>query len=210
MCAAARVKALNPHCVSAKGNCITIRRNCIETTAENLAVQGLAVGLPPALQPARTDGNIGAIGDGRKQAAGLIHRRRKIGIRKHDNVALCIQDSGPYTIAFAAISGVFKQPDLGGPSAKSRTSCAVESVEPSLTTMTSAGHWLARIAATTDSSVAGIRALSLNAGMTILYLGYSANVLLLPFSMTRQRGKTQDIIPPRGRCGAGAGKEIAR
>jgi hypothetical protein len=53
-----------------------------------------------------------------------------------------------------------------------------------------------------------MRALSLYAGMTMLYLGYSANVPLLPFSMTLQWGKTQDMITPLPWCNADPGKKL--
>ena len=50
------------------------------------------MGLASALKPAGANGDIGAIGDSSKQSAGLIHRRRKIGIGKHDDVALRVQN----------------------------------------------------------------------------------------------------------------------
>ena len=63
--------------------------------------------------------------------------------------------------------------------ANSFTTAAVSSREPSLTTTTSAFQPRARIQSTTERRVAGIRALSLYAGITMLYLGYWATPLLL-------------------------------
>ena len=60
----------------------------VETAPEELPVKWLAVDLASALKPARANGDVGAIGDGGKQAVGLFHRCREIGIGKHDNVAL--------------------------------------------------------------------------------------------------------------------------
>ena len=130
------------------------------------------MGLAAALQPARADGDVGAVGDGGKQALGLLDGRREVGVGEHDHLAERLQHAVAHAVALAAVAGIFKQPDLGRTAGQmSRTTSAVASVEPSLTTMTSASQPLARMQATTASSVAGMRALSLKAGITMLYFG---------------------------------------
>src|SRR5215472_12521177 len=75
--------------------------------------------------------------------------------------------------------------------------------------MTSAGHWLARTHSTTDRSVAGMRALSLYAGITMLYLGYCTNdVHSFPGRCRRHTGKTLVMITRPAARNAPARREM--
>jgi len=47
--------------------------DAVEAAAKKLAIEGLAMGLAAALKPARTDGDVGACGDGGKEPLGLLH-----------------------------------------------------------------------------------------------------------------------------------------
>ncbi len=65
----------------------------VEATAEELAVEGLVDGLPGAVHPARTDGNVGAVGDGVEEALGFFHWGGEIGVGEHDDVAGGLQEA---------------------------------------------------------------------------------------------------------------------
>ena len=57
------------------------------------------MGLAAALEPPRADGDIGAIGNGCKQAIGLIHGRGEIGVSEHHDFALGLQYPGADAVA---------------------------------------------------------------------------------------------------------------
>jgi len=47
----------------------------VEAAPEELAIEGLAVGLARALEPSGADGDVGAGSDGGKEPLGLFHGR---------------------------------------------------------------------------------------------------------------------------------------
>ena len=86
--------------------------------------------------------------DGGEQALGLVHGSGQVGIGKHDHLAESLKQAGADAVAFAAVAGVFEETDFRGGAGKVKDHLAVESVEPSLTTMTSASQPWRRMQAT--------------------------------------------------------------
>ncbi len=86
----------------------------VEAAAEKLPVKRLANGLARALQPAGADGDVGAGGDGGKQALGLLDGRGEIGVGEHHHFAEGVENAVAHAVALAAVAGILEQPDLGG------------------------------------------------------------------------------------------------
>src|SRR5579862_623237 len=59
----------------------------IKYASENLPVEGLALRLQIAAQPARADGNVRAAGDGAEELVRFLDGRRKIGIAEQQQFA---------------------------------------------------------------------------------------------------------------------------
>ncbi len=83
----------------------------VEESAIELAQEWLPLGLQFALQPTRSDGDIGAVANGGEQLVGLIDRRGQIGVGEQHHVAAGVQHAVAHAVAFAAIAGIFQQPD---------------------------------------------------------------------------------------------------
>jgi len=83
------------------------------TAAKELAIEGLALGLAAALQPAGADGDVRALLDGGKEVFSLLNGRREVGVGEQHHIAPRLEHPGAHAVAFAAVAGVFKQPDLG-------------------------------------------------------------------------------------------------
>ena len=79
----------------------------IEAAAKKLTVQGLAVSLAAAFEPAGANGDVGAAGNGGKQALGFFNGGGEIGVREHHDVALGLEDSRTDAVAFAGHSSGF-------------------------------------------------------------------------------------------------------
>jgi len=68
-------------------------REGVETSAEDLAVEGLAMGLAAGGEPAGADGDIGAVGNGLEEAFGFFDRGREVGVGEHDDIAEGVEDA---------------------------------------------------------------------------------------------------------------------
>ena len=115
-----------------------------------------------------------------------------------------LQHAVAHAVALAAIAGILDQSELRRLVRQCREPiAAVESVDPSLTTTTSAFQALARMQAITASSVAGMRALSLKAGITMLYFGNWATSTLPahPDARTGFQGRLCIMHNPSGNDG---------
>src|SRR5665213_1092419 len=86
--------------------------NGIETAPEELAIKGLAMGLPSSVEPARADGDIGPVGYGGEEAFSFFHRRREIGVGKHRHFSQCLKHPGADAVTLAAIAGILDEPDF--------------------------------------------------------------------------------------------------
>jgi len=87
-------------------------RNGIETSAEELAVERLADGLAGALKPARADGDVGAGGDGGKEADSFFDGGGKIGVSEHDHFAKGVKKAVADAVTLATIARILEHADL--------------------------------------------------------------------------------------------------
>ena len=133
----------------------------VEAAAKELAIERLAVGLAAVFEPSRADGDVGAGGDGGKEALGFLDGRRKIGVGEHDHFAECLKHAGAHAVSLAAIAGIFDQADfrvvcgeIADHLGRRVRGAVVDDDDFS-------GPAALRMQATTDRSVAGMRALSL-------------------------------------------------
>ncbi len=87
--------------------------DAVETAAEKLPIERLANGLAGALEPAGTDGDVGAGGDGGEETVGLLNGRGEIGVGEHDHFTERVKNAVAHAVALAVIAGILEQPDLG-------------------------------------------------------------------------------------------------
>jgi len=90
----------------------------IEAAAKELAIERLAVSLAAFFKPARADGYIRSLGDGGKQALGLVHGSGQVGVGKHDHFAKRLKEAGANAVAFSAVAGVIEDADFRGGAGK--------------------------------------------------------------------------------------------
>ena len=158
--AAERVNALNPHCVSAYGQAHDSAGEGVEDSGRRPGdrAAGDASGGWWRASASRWRCRRRPL-DGVEEALGFVDGRGEIGVSEHDDLAQGVEQAGADAVAFAAsCEGFSMRWTSGRERAKSRTSSAVSSVEPSLTTMTSADQsGAAHAVPTTDSSVAMMR-----------------------------------------------------
>jgi hypothetical protein len=79
-------------------------------SAEELAVQRLALRLGFGPQPARADGDIGTLFKRFEKLGSFFDRRRKVRIAEEDDSAAGIEHAVPHAVSLAAIAGIFQQP----------------------------------------------------------------------------------------------------
>ena len=84
----------------------------VETSAEELAVERLANGLARALKPAGADGDVGAGGDGGKEAVGFFDGRGEIGVSEHDDFAEGVENAVAHAVTLSMIAGVLEHADF--------------------------------------------------------------------------------------------------
>ena len=82
----------------------------VEDAAENLAVQGLPLGLRFGAEPARTDGDVGAFIQSREKLRSFLNRRGQIGVAEEDDPPACMQHAIADAESFAVVAGIFHQP----------------------------------------------------------------------------------------------------
>ncbi len=64
------------------------------------------------LKPSRSDGDVGAFGDGGEEALRFFNRRGKIGVREQNNFTVSLEHAGSDAVALATIAGILKKPNL--------------------------------------------------------------------------------------------------
>lgn len=84
----------------------------IEDAPEELAVEGLALGLQVGAKPAGADGDVGAGGDGGEKFLRLGDRGGEIGVGEEADVAASVEHSVADAEAFAAVAGILDEKDL--------------------------------------------------------------------------------------------------
>ena len=88
-------------------------RDEVEAAAEELAVERLMDGLAADFEPARADGDVGAVADGVEEALGFGHGRGEVRVGEHDDVAGAVEDAVADAVAFAAVDAVFEEANAG-------------------------------------------------------------------------------------------------
>src|SRR5580704_12487377 len=85
----------------------------VENASEDLAMERLPLRLQFGLQPARSDGDVGAVTQRLKKFGKLLDRRRQVGVAENDHPATRLQHAMAHAVTFAAVAGVFDQPQCG-------------------------------------------------------------------------------------------------
>lgn len=102
--AALRIGKGEPHNHAAYG---------VKAAAEELPVEGLAVGLAAGGEPARADCNVGTGCNSRKKALCFVDGGGQVGVGEHDDVAQGMKNAVADGISFAAIAGILKHANFG-------------------------------------------------------------------------------------------------
>ena len=85
----------------------------VEAAAEELAVEGLALGLAVAPPASESRWRYQRPLDGGKKAFSLLDGRREVGVGEEHHSAPRLEHPGAHAVTFAAVAGVLDQPDLG-------------------------------------------------------------------------------------------------
>lgn len=78
----------------------------VEAAAEELPVEGLVDGLASAIKPARADGHIRALADGRKQALSLLNRGREVRVREENYASAGVEHAVADAISFTVVGSI--------------------------------------------------------------------------------------------------------
>ena len=89
-------------------------RDPVEAAAEEPAVEGLMDGLAADVEPAGSDGDVGAVAMAAKRRSASSHGRGEVGVGEHDDLAEAVEDSVANAEALAAVGAVIEEADVGG------------------------------------------------------------------------------------------------